>query len=104
MKLADEKKRSIDHRVPITPEREVVLIGVGGRKDITDDEYNANIYCIDNEGNVIWQIDAPQSPHGRDSFVSVELKNGRLRADRFFGNEYSLDAATGIATETGWHK
>lgn len=82
----------------------VVLLDVAGRKDIPVAESNANIYCIDDQGAVIWQISGPSPKMERDSFVSLRQTDEGLRADRFFGAEFVVDSSTGVATEVGWHK
>lgn len=90
--------------VPIGQSKQVVLVDVSGRKDISPDESNANVYCIDSQGAVIWQITAAPPKMERDSFVSLRQTDKGLRADRFFGAEFTIDASTGVATEVGWHK
>lgn len=44
--------------VPIGQSKQVVLVDVAGRKDISAEDSSANIYCVDERGVVIWQIDA----------------------------------------------
>lgn len=90
--------------VSIGQSKQVVLVDVAGRKDISPEESNANIYCIDDHGAVIWQITATPPKMERDSFVSLWRTDHGLRADRFFGAEFIIDASTGVATEVGWHK
>lgn len=103
--LSREQQALISATVPLPNGRKVVLPDVGGRKDISTPEYNQNIYCVDEQGNIIWQIKAEGGFFERDSFVSVEVApDGLLRADRFFGNEYLLDPENGVAEHVGWHK
>jgi len=104
MKLSQDQVNSIYVRVTVSPGQEIVLLDVGGRKDIPETESNRNIYRIASDYSVVWQVDAPPSPHGRDSFVSLEYTDGVLRADRFFGREYLVDKDSGVAQEIGWHK
>lgn len=91
-------------RIPVEQSRHIVLIDVAGRKDISPEESNSNIYCINERGEVIWQIKAPPPKMGRDSFVSLQHTSEGLRADRFFGAEFIVDVSTGVASEVGWHK
>jgi hypothetical protein len=90
--------------VTVDQSTQVVLVDVAGRKDISQEESNANVYCIDAHGTVIWQINAPPPKMERDSFVSLRQTDKGLRADRFFGAEFMIDVSTGVATEVGWHK
>lgn len=91
-------------KISVGQSRQVVLVDVAGRKDISPEESNANIYCINDRGEVIWQINAPSPKMGRDSFVSLQQTPEGIRADRFFGGEFIVDALTGVASEVGWHK
>lgn len=104
MKLSKEQISTIHVRMPFSASQEIVLLDVGGKKEIPEGEYNRNIYLIDKNYSVIWQIDAPTSPHGRDSFVALQYIDGMLRADRFFGRVYEVDENSGVAKEVGWHK
>ncbi|WP_144265850.1 hypothetical protein [Pandoraea sp. SD6-2] len=90
--------------VTIGQSTQVVLVDVAGKKDISAEDLNANIYCVDDSGVVIWQVTAPPPKMGRDSFVSLRQTDKGLRADRFFGGEFAIDVSTGAATEVGWHK
>jgi hypothetical protein len=104
MKLSSDQISSVAFRVVLPNSVEVVLVDVGGRRDIQPYEHNSNIYCVDKSGGIVWQVSAPVPLVERDSFVDVELDDGVLRASRFFGSEYIIDIATGVAQETGWHK
>lgn len=104
MKTMINSAEQIIAKIPVGQSRQIVLIDVAGRKDISLEESNANVYCIDDRGEVIWQINAPPSNMGRDSFVSLRQTSEGLRADRFFGGEFIVDTLSGIASEVGWHK
>ena len=101
MKLSQDQISSIYVRMPLFPGQEVVLLDVGGRKEHPEGEVNRNIYLIHSNCSVIWQISAPPSLHSRDSFISLEYKDGVLRAGRFFGSEYEMDTDSGMAMEVG---
>lgn len=103
--LTNPQLAAIYQEIPISPERRIVLLDVGGRKDLSATEHNENIYCITTDGEVVWQVQAPETMHERDSFISLSRnEKGQLCADRFFGNEFVLDPETGVAHHTGWHK
>jgi hypothetical protein len=83
----------------------VVLLDEVGVPDIDASTYNSNIYCLSQEGGILWQIQAGEGVYERDSFISVSrMPDGSLAARRFFGNTYAIDQATGIAQTTGWSK
>ncbi|NKF24580.1 hypothetical protein [Solimonas marina] len=103
-KLTSAQVDLIEKRLEVDGARSIVLLDVGGRKDVPDHEYNANVYCLDDHGNVVWQISAPLSANPRDSFVSLRIDGKKLCADRFFGTEYVVDLDTGEALKSGWHK
>ena len=104
MILTDAMKNLITSKINVGLERSVVLVDVGGRKDISDNEYNWNLYCIDDNQRVVWQVSGVPSKHNRDSFVAIYLEGNVLKADRFFGGEYKINIGDGVAEETGWHK
>jgi hypothetical protein len=104
MKLTDLQISLIGARIALPDESQVVLIDVGGRKDVSAEEHNFNIYRVDANGDIAWKVVAPKPLMERDSFVDMGLDDGVLRANRFFGSEYEIDLETGHAQETGWHK
>ena len=70
--------------VPVGKSKGVVLVDVAGRKDISPEESNANIYCIDTHGSVIWQVSATAPKMEWDSFVSFRFDRsttGSVRID-----------------------
>ena len=92
-------------KIKIASGHEIVLIDVAGNKDIPVDDHNSNIYCIDQNGNVLWQVQAEGTIYDRDSFVSIEIAaNGTIYARRFFGNEFEICPKTGIGKHIGWSK
>ena len=69
------------------------------------DEVNRNLLCIDDEGQVQWQVKPPLpfQPSG-DPFVHIEKDGSVLRATRFFGDICEIDLGNGLATKIGWTK
>ena len=83
----------------------VVLLDVAGITELDAATHNANIYCLSQDGDVMWQVDAEPGMYERDSFVSVSREaDGSLVARRFFGNTYAIDQGTGAARIIGWSK
>ena len=103
--LSKSQLSRIAQEVVLSSKKRVVLLDVGGLKDISPQEHNQNIYCLGSNSEVYWQVQAGQTTQERDSFVSLFIdEQGQLRADRFFGNEFLVDPITGVAEHVGWHK
>jgi hypothetical protein len=104
MKLSHSQIAMISQRVALADSKEIVLVDVGGHREIELSEHNSNVYCLDLEGNVFWQVSIPSSSKVHDSFVDIGFDGKALRANRFFGGEYIINLTTGEAVEVGWHK
>ncbi len=105
VRLSKNQLNLISVSLPLPNGLKVVLLDIGGRRDISLVEHNSNIYCIDGLGDVRWQIQAGATIQERDSFVSISAsEDGLLYADRFFGNEFIVNPENGLATHVGWHK
>ena len=61
------------------------------------------IYCLGKDYSILWQARGSAPKMERDPFVSLEMDGELLKADRFFGGEFSISIDTGEATETAWH-
>ena len=82
-----------------------MLLDQIGTQNIETLTYNSNIYCLSQQGDIVWQIQADGGIYDRDSFVSmVRTPDGAIEARRFFGSTYSINPTTGIAELTGWSK
>ncbi len=103
MKLNQSQLLSIDEAVDLGAGKKVVRLDYSAEKHLSEDEHNFNVFCIDDENNVIWRITSDSSDR-RDSFVSIEMVEGILKADRFFGGEFEIDIQSGVAKKVGWHK
>ena len=103
-KLTEQQIKKIYQRVHIKG-NELVLIDISDRKDISMEENNANIYFLNQNSEIIWQIKAKNTAFDRDMFTSMEFNlQGELIASRFSGFEYVVDLETGIAKVSGWSK
>lgn len=103
--LTKDQMQLVSASVDLPENRRVVLLDLGGRKDIPAKEHNANVYCIDPNGQILWQVEAVPTSLERDSFVWLERReDGNIWVGRFFGNEYVLDTTNGNAQHAGWHK
>lgn len=89
----------------MTSGHDIVLIDLAGDKSHPVDEHNSNIYCVDQNGKILWRVRAEGTIQERDSFVSIEINAaGKIHAERFFGNEFEICPDTGIGKLIGWSK
>jgi len=103
MKLTQNQIDSIDETISLDSGKKIIRLDYSGEDSLSKEEHNFNVFCIDDDNNVIWRIES-DSPEKRDSFVSIDLEGDKLTADRFFGGEYKVEVSTGIAEKVGWHK
>ncbi|MHB1222261.1 MAG: hypothetical protein ACYC0J_09725 [Gammaproteobacteria bacterium] len=103
-KLTDTQKNQIYQTIDLA-DKKIVLLDVLGLKNIPKDELNANIYCIDNDFKIIWQIDAEPTKFEVDSFTSIKIDEKKeIETRRFSGFEYKIDTLNGKAEIIGWNK
>lgn len=106
-KLSKYQVSLIDRKIKIADNKLVVLLDVSNDKNLPKKESNLNIYCINGNYEIIWQIDTPydDSKFDYDMFLYLEInKKVKLQADRFSGFKYIIDADSGKAKRFGWHK
>ena len=107
MQLSKNQIAKIKQKVNLNNERLIVRINVSEDKGMPPDESNFNIYCVDNQYNIIWQIKEIKTKPINDFDMFVYLgkdANGKIIADRFSGFTYEIDPDKGEATRTGFHK
>lgn len=105
MKLSKHQISKVYKKVQIK-DLQIVLIDVS-EDNIKPSESNFNIYCVDDEYNIIWQIKETKSKpiDDADMFVYLGTDNeNRIIADRFSGFRYVIDADTGEAVRVSFHK
>lgn len=104
-RLSSEQVSRIAVSLADTPERTIVLLDEVDVAGLDLAAYNANIYCLSQGGEVLWQVEASPGIYEKDSFVSLSrATDGSLVARRFFGNTYTVDQVTGVARQIGWSK
>lgn len=111
MKLTEYQISRIQEKINNTckPRAKIVLVNTMGDKSLSSESHESqfNIYCIDEGGNILWQVSENRNPellHG-DTFCYLEQnKQGEIIADRFSGFEYRIDPETGEAIRIGFHK
>ena len=103
-KLLEIFAKHIDMSIDLGNTLKVILIDTAEIKELDRKEHNSNIFCIDNESNIIWQIDSKSGLIEKDSFVYIKKVNDGIIAHRFFGTEYLINPSTGVTQKVGWHK
>lgn len=103
-KLRQDQSNAIEVSIPFANGQRVVLVETSGRPDLPALEHNANIYRIDAELNIIWQVSAGEPKFESDAFIYLQRKGRVLRAQMFGGFIYRIDPKTGIAKCIGWEK
>lgn len=112
MKLDSKNASHIYSTVPIASDRNIVLINVTENDGATwtDKECNYNIYCLDEDKTVVWQVkesnSSPVSIFGETDCFCYMSKDqiGEITASRFSGYKYRINPETGEATRIGFHK
>lgn len=112
MKLDFKNISHIYKNIVLNDKEKIVMINVTENDGAkwSHNECNFNIYCLDKENNIIWQIkelgSKPVSIFGETDSFCYLTKNaqGEIIADRFSGFTYKIDPKTGVAKRTGFHK
>lgn len=105
MKILEQKYiDNIDITISLSDAKKVVLIEVSEMPELNSHDHNANIFCIDNNYNILWQIDSDEGLADKDSFVFAELSENTIKAHRFFGTQYFIDPLSGESKKVGWNK
>lgn len=103
-KLSLDQQEIIYHTIVINSNK-IVLLDVLGIKKLSNEELNKNIYCVDDDFNIIWIIDPEKTKFDIDSFTSMKkATDGKIHARRFSGFEYEINPNTGEAKMSGWNK
>ena len=103
-KLNTKQMNLIKQEIPLENGTSIVRLNVAADNTISEIDSNNNIYCINKDNEILWQINAAPSKFNRDSFVSILRDNDEVIAKRFFGLKYRINIKTGQAEECGWDK
>lgn len=107
MKLNSKQVSKIYKKIELKHGNAIIMIDVSEDKPIPPDEGNFNIYRVDNQYNIIWQVKEIKTKPIDDADMFVYLgkdANEKIIADRSSGFTYEIDPDTGEATRTGFHK
>ncbi len=123
-KLTKEQIQKIDQKFPIHDQKFIILIDILAAK-IPEHELNCNVYCIDEQCNIIWQVQrediekryvanrlkmsSPVSVASlnlmrKDPLVDIKITNGELVANSFSGFKYKINIESGKSELIGWSK
>lgn len=106
MKLSKLQIQKIFKQIDLNGKR-IVLIDVMGDKTIPTLEKLSNIYCIDQDNNIVWQVSENKTkpPCDNDGFVYLNQgEHGEISAVRFSGFRYKINPETGEAVQVGFSK
>jgi hypothetical protein len=107
MKLNFKQVSKIYKKIDLQNDNAIVMIDVSEDKAMPAYESNFNIYCIDKNYNIIWQIKEVKTKPIDDADMFVYLaknSDGEIIADRFSGFVYRIDPETGEAEQISFHK
>ncbi len=99
--------QNILKKLEVDNDKIIVLVDTTSNKSLQSQIGMKNIYCIDADNNILWQIFLTNGSEKslNDTFMYVNLdKEGQLNAKTFFGMEYLVNINTGAAEQTGWKK
>ena len=94
----------IDNRVSIGLDKFIIILDTTNSKEISDFECNNNIYCVNSNYEVIWQIKAKPTGFERDPFTSFEFDGRELLARNFSGFKYHVNLQDGSTEMISWAK
>ncbi|GGB21269.1 MULTISPECIES: hypothetical protein [Mucilaginibacter] len=75
----------------------VVLLDISG-----DTKFNQNVYAIDFNGEILWQIERSENLDiiGYCPFISIEIQNLKLVSFNWCGFRFTIDPGTGKVNES----
>ena len=88
----------------------LVLLDTLGRRDIPKETKNRNIFCLNERGDILWQIQDPVETFSikkpdDNPFVGINVFEGRrLVATTWKGFYYDVDLETGKLSNCGYTK
>lgn len=107
MRKLTERERSLMWKsLKLSDGRQALMLNYPSiSEELSADEVNRNLLCVDDEGTVHWQVKPPLpfQPSG-DPFVHIDTEGSKLKATRFFGDVCDVDQSNGLATIVGWTK
>jgi outer membrane protein assembly factor BamB len=65
---------------------------------------NENVYALDNEGNLLWQVKPARHAYENSSYVGVKALGNVVRVFNWDGMVYDLNPKTGDVLSSFWGK
>lgn len=103
-KLSKNLLDNIDITINLGDKKKIVLIETSEISGLDNHSHNANIYCLNDDDTIVWQVDSNEGIMDKDSFVYIEKKDDGIFGQRFFGTEYMIEESSGKSKKTGWNK
>lgn len=95
----------IENKLSLNSKDWMVLLDVMGNKGITKKESNRNIYCVDENYQIKWQIKHEERPMlERNSFVHIKCEENDFFALDFAGFTYKINTGNGDTKIMSWNK
>lgn len=107
MKLSNLQISMIEQKINIAPNRIILRIDVSSDNKMSAKESSSNIYCVEKDFEIVWQVKEVETtqPFEDDMFVYLAMNSeGEIIADRFSGFVYKINPDTGEALQIGFHK
>ena len=107
MYLNEHQISKIKQTINIPENKTMIRIDVSADKDLSSEESSSNIYCVNNENKILWQVQEIKTkrPYEDDMFVYLgRNEKGEIIADRYSGFEYRINPKTGEAEQMRFHK
>lgn len=104
MKLTNEQINRIFKAVELSDHYQILLINNFGVAGIDNDEYNNNLYCLDANKVIVWQVKSPKNMSESDAFSYVKILEDEIFAKKESGAKFRVDKKTGVAVEIGFDK
>jgi hypothetical protein len=107
MKLTDQQLANIKNSMKLANGNRIILLTISRKDNLPAEEVSSNIYRIDDNDEIIWQVKEIETkrPYDEDRFVFIrQSSEGEITAGRFSGFEYKIDPETGEAIQVGFNK
>ncbi|QLH43880.1 MAG: hypothetical protein HWD59_15090 [Coxiellaceae bacterium] len=102
--MTEKQINAIKQKIILTPNLLIVRLDTMSDKSLSQDEANRNVYCIDDNYQILWQIENKPTGFEEDPFTNIKLDNNELIAKNFSGFIYKVDLRNGKIEGIDWNK
>jgi outer membrane protein assembly factor BamB len=67
-------------------------------------QYNENVFCFDNKGKFLWQIETISHVYEDSPYESIRINGATIRLENFDGTLLDVDPLTGKILTVNWTK